>query len=257
MNARIAQMLSLVHWGNYHLSGYEIRQNQIDSNPNFTFFQAIQFHQFKEFFLDIDVDLSIKADSILNWFRYLKESDVLKLRLVPNPSPKQDDDFLIQAQFKDYVQYWTVRWELTHPNNANDNIWTVIYVTNTKQLKLEIPEVNEPQLQKECSMLFLQLQMLTTLLELPTWPILFQEAEQLTHATEFINSNLFPNNFLSPEKSGLLLAVQKIYILDAANPWHDIVLSNNNQEELYAKLTHQLKEFIKLALVNSTLYNEF
>lgn len=255
MNARVAQLVTLVHAGNYFLNGNTYDQQDISANPNFSFVQVIEFYRFNKTYLDIAADDAKKAGNVLEWFTFLKEDGVLSLELIYIPIEKTEkqtpDEFLILARYQDYAQIWNVRWEITHPNNPDGNIWSVIYAAYDEKINIQPRNIIKADLIKVLAMHLVQMQLFASMLELPQWLDNFKEAESyLIEDALSGQTHLAPDNWLDAESQALLLAAEKAYLFGTS--WYDIVLANEKQEELYHKLTQKLNQFVVMALVEST-----
>lgn len=148
MNLEIAQMITLISYGNAYLNGHSI---SLDLNHSTT--NSCKKIDFIEWIANGETSKEILlANNPNEWFEYLKNADVknLKLHFPPTGGDRMSASFLggerwiIEAFKGPFSDIWDVRWKI-QPHQMEERIWEVTYGLTSKNYNLA--KIKYPQLE--------------------------------------------------------------------------------------------------------------
>ncbi len=242
MIGTLAQLITLVAYGNNYLKNGVVPENFDAHNTTFQFCNSIDFRVFTKFFFFSKPAEKIVAPTSAAWFKYLKQDGCKVLRIYFENSVDQvttrDKDYklagfvggggswLIEAVYDSYSNYWASKWEVTNKNAADQKIWTVNYgiaIKNQHVGNLQIePETAKEKLRQTLT----EIAEFAVVHDFAHWANQFEKSIILLDSQapdkEYYHTDLIPENSYSLADRQLLFAAGNAWVFGGMGTWNDL-----------------------------------
>lgn len=257
MTGALAQIITLASYGNCYLKTESLPKS-FYLNQTFDFCNAIDFMELE------DSKERIIANHPGEWFICLKKAGCKKLRLYFTHSKDQSiakdhqlagfvgggGDWLIEAVYDTYSDYWDNRWEVTDQDEPDRKIWGVNYArTGMKQSTIDLQfdlSATKDKLDKTLT----EIAAFAFAQDLTNWGELFENAKALLHDNKLPDTDhLVPTSPFSVTARQLLLAASASWVFGGMGSWNDVGFSSDKEYAKYDKLSEQLHDGINEAIM--------
>lgn len=272
MNGELAQLIAITSYGNHFLNNGNILDDFYPTNTTFLSCETVEFVEYRESFFFSKEKEKVVATTPTNWFKKLKKGGCRKLRLYFQFSEDQSlvqdhkmagmlgggGNWLIEAIYEDYSDFWIDRWILDDNKSANQTTWKVSYILLESlepiinlQFDLETAKGNLNQTLTKISDFASQH-------NFQEWVKVFEEAKAILFSTNPIENYYFHDIIDSVNYSltaqQVLFAAGRAWVFGGMGSWNDISFDNEEDniryEELSAELYNKIIQSI-IASVNS------
>ena len=269
MTGILAQLVALTAYGNNYLAYDHVPADFYPGNSTFRFCRKVDFIEFHKPLFSKSLKETIVAPAPPEWFKYLKKDGCRKLRLYFQGSNDQTGTkeykragmlggggtWYIEAVYKGYSNFWSVRWQLGDPKAADQKVWTVSYGrTSTRQKTLNI-QLDQNRVRAQLYDTLRELTEFTTKPNLETWRKQFESAIAILESDEpneqYYHKDLIPVSNYSITAKQLLFAAGHAWAFGGMGSWNDLSFSSKEDNDLYEKLSGQLYYTIIEAVISA------
>ena len=267
MVGTLAQLLSLVSFGNEYIFTGKLEADYYPQNSVFQYCKQVNFKTVKLRLFAKNKDM-IAGNDPLEWFQFLKQHSCRELKAYYQHSKQQEgfkDHFLagfiggggqwfIEAVYKDYSDFWYAHWNVGNKDDPDNKIWLVSYEAvarknETKNIQFLLNKSWETLENK-----LKGLELFARENNLDSW------AEWFSEAIKTLNSNTPCEGFYHPDmillKNYSLQAQQLIYgagkswVFGGMGSWNDLGgFDGKEKQDKYNKLTEELYEAVIIAFL--------
>jgi hypothetical protein len=268
MNGITSQLLSLITHGNYFLKTGQSSPNYYPENTTFKFCNKTDFIYLNTL-ADGTIQEQVIAPNPINWFTLLQQDGCQELKAYYHPSEGNESGtpdhklagmvggggtWLIEAIYSSYSDFWAARWEVTQPDNAERNIWSVSYGRTVSQTDT-INFCPDPiQIRQGLKDILVEINSFAAAHQLNNWTDIFQTALNVLSGSAPAN-NWFGeqiNEFgYSQSALQLMYAAMSAHVFGGMGSWNDIGFEDPKENETYEKLSFYLYDYINRALISS------
>lgn len=266
MNGILAQLLSLITYGNDSLKNGFSTTNYYPDNAAFKFCNSVNFLHFNVQQNGHSME-SVVANDPIAWFNFLKEEGCLQLKAYYQPSAPNEagtpdyrlsafigggGKWFIEAIYPTYSDLWISRWEVNQPDDPDRNIWSVSYgrtVSNTDTIKFSSDIITA---HKKLKSVLNDIEAFAVRHQLDDWIDVFRRAQKVlisdTPTTGFYEHLIAKTGYRQ-------MALQLIYSAIAAHvfggmgSWNDLSFSIEKDNKNYNDLSSSLYYTINRSLV--------
>lgn len=263
MQGTIAQLLSITAYGNEYLSDRE-DNNYFPSNSTFKFCKFVKF-----------VDLqnsgnkwneSEFAEEPTGWFKKLKESGVIQLRVRYISTNNEDVSdrmtagfiggggrWLIEAVKPSESDFWEANWEVGDKDDPEQNIWNVKYgriLRNANQPERPLPHILEVKVQLKEALT--KISEFAHSNECGNFAKCFDRGIKALSEQPSSNDNgyiIFPDNYAASDYHQVLNACQSAWVFGGMGSWNDMGFSDNEVHKQYEELSDMLFNLVNLSII--------
>lgn len=269
MNGPLAQIVTLSAFGNDFLYTGRLPVNFYENNLSFKFCNKIDFRVFKQPLLGKKKEVVIAGNPI-DWFRYLKENDCKKLRLLFQGSKDQSfakdhqlaglvgggGTWLIEAIHDNHSNVWANHWEVTQKDDPQHNIWTVNYGMTANNFPSINVQIDQQQCKNELNKTLSAIEAFAFHHNLEYWGNQFKAAKEALHAdnpeNSYYNTDLIPADRYSHLSKQILFAAGTAWVFGAMGSWNDLGFETKEDNDKYDSLTGTLYERVNQAIISAT-----
>ena len=269
MTGVLTQIIALTTYGNHFLNKGKVPIDFNSDNSTFQFCTRVDFREFKKQFFFSKPKENVVAEKPTKWFEYLMADGCNKLRLYFEYSKDQSfakdhklagfigggGNWLIEAIYDNYSNYWASRWEVTNQNAADNKVWTVNYgVTVVKQHTSNL-QIGKEKIKNELRETLIEIADFAFKQNLNSW------GEQFNKAIKTLDSSLPEENYyhkdLMPLENYALAAKQILFsaglswVFGGMGSWNDLGFDSIEDRETYDRLSEQLYSNINEAIIAS------
>jgi hypothetical protein len=257
MNGELAQIVTLVAYGNQFLSGKEV---DLASNSTFQFVSTLKFARYKSKSDKQGVEI---AGSASKWFEFLKSNRVSRLWNVAfawdNPGMPEyiaaafasSVPRAIQADLAGGYELWYPLWETGGPK---DKPWHVEY----RGLMFANSHVYPPP-----PMEFVKLKLKAIIIEAEAfarhpdvdagqWADCFAKSLQLLNSPDPeppYHPDMLPETGFDLEARQVMAAAAQAYVFGGMGSWNDLAFADKDLNNEYQRITRELYEAVKMSIM--------
>jgi len=272
MTGTLAQIISLVSYGNEYFLHGNLPEHFYPTNTVFKFCNSVDFVKFNAVSKTSNTEEFVVANDPKDWYKQLADKGIKFLRLFYQPSADQSrvkdhqmagmigggGTWLIEAVYENHSDFWQDRWEVTRKDDPNSQIWSVKYGLvapneSTRNMQLELP-----QLRENLSDVLSKISAFAFSKQLDNFGQIFSRASAILESEnpekEYYHKDLIQNNNYSVEARQLLFAAASAWVFGGMGSWNDLGFPDQTSEKLYSELTQILYADILdsiIATVNS------
>lgn len=257
MNAQLAQIISLVAYGNLFLSGGEV---DLSTNSSFSYVSTVKFARYKSNQDSQGVEI---AGSVSDWFTFLASNKATRLWNIAFAWQQQDVPeheavafsggvpTAIQADLPDGFELWYPNWITS---DRKEKPWVVEYRSlmfpNSHALPLQKMSDVKDRLRHAVS----QAEKFARQSDVNEeyWAGWFARSLQLLDSPDAeaaFQMDLLPNSGFSFEARQVLASAGQAYVFGGMGSWNDMGFAKQKIQMEYERITKELYEAIKFATV--------
>jgi hypothetical protein len=261
MNGELAQIIALVAYGNYYLNGGLI---DFTTNSTFQFVSEVKFAQYKSKFHNAGNEV---ARSVEDWFAFLRSQKVSRLWNIEFNWDRQDlaehivvsfsggVPRAIQADLPGGFELWYPRW--TTGGMDKRKPWLIEYrglqVSHSYVIPVQALGLVKANLQ--AALVKAQEFALRPEVDLGNFVDCFSSALRMLDSSQ--PEGAYHPDLLPPSGYGLaarqvLAGATQAYVFGGMGSWNDIGFTDKNLNEEYEKVTRELFEAVKFALLSAS-----
>ncbi len=257
MNGELAQIVALVAHGNFFLNG---GKTDLSANSTFQFVSALKFARYKT---NQDKQGLEIAASVSDWFAFLRSIKATRLWNIAFGWQRKDIpeyiavsssgsvSMAIQVDLPDGFELWYPQWKTGAPEKKPWNVeYRSLMFPNSYIRPLEKMDFVKAQLRKTLSLA-------ENFSRRPdvnagNWAACFGKSLELldssTPAAPF-HSDMLPAEGYSLEARQVLAAATQAYVFGGMGSWNDLGFKDSQTRQEYEKVTKELYEDVKFAIV--------
>jgi hypothetical protein len=266
MVGTVAQLLSLVSYGNEYISKGSLSSAYFPDNSVFQFDKQVHFKTTERKFFGGKKDITVSNP--LEWFAYLKQDGCIALKVFYQHSGREDvkdhklagltgggGTWIIQAIYKGYCNLWYPNWEVGDINDVDKKIWMVTYENYVQKQETKILQSPLDDVKKQLEATLTQIELFARTNSEGMWADWFQKA------LISLNSNQpyagFYHHDIIVLKNYSLLAQQVFFgaanawVFGAMGSWNDLGFREAEVNEQYENLSERLYEAMIIGLVSA------
>jgi len=260
MNGELAQVISLVAHGNLFLHG---EATDLSANSTFQYVSSIKFARYKS---NQDKEGIVVANSISDWFAFLHSIKATRLWYIAFGWQRQDIPEHIAVSFSGGVpiaiqvdspngfELWYPQWTT---GSSEQKPWLVEYRSlmfpNSHTLPAQKMSLVKNQLHQAIS----QAENFARRSDVNAdyWATWFNKSldiiDSMIPQVPF-HPDMLPNFGFSLEARQVLASAVQSYVFGGMGSWNDMGFEKQNIQKEYEKITKELYEAVKLAIVMSS-----
>ncbi len=269
MTGILAQLVAVTTYGNNYLAYDYLPAGFYPENSTFRFCNKVDFVEFHKPLFSKNFKESIVAPAPPEWFKYLKKDGCTKLRLFFQGKNDQTGTkeyklagmvggggtWYIEAVHKGYSNFWSSRWQVHDPRAADQKIWVVNYGrTSSRQKTLNI-QVEQGRVREKLYNTLRELTEFATKQNLESWGKQFESAIAVLDSDQpneqYYHKDLIPLNNYSIDARQILFAAGQAWVFGGMGSWNDLGFSNQEDNDLYERLSAQLYYTIIEAVISA------
>lgn len=249
MNAKLAQAIALVAFGNAFLRDVSLRvaPELIRYHSTFKNVQEVRFVRYKRRWRACGRVFAVHDPG--QWLAILKEANAREIKLgsrsqLPQPFSENLDHILaLEVRMEEHLELWVPSWKLRRWRRSNDKIWAVTY-KGFRQSESTVPALQIGQTTMELKEALHQIRRFTLDHKLFTWGDQFRAALALlsdTNPTIPYFPDLLPNiPSVDLAVRRLLAAAVQGWVFGGMGTWNDIVFNEKSVVLDYRSVTGRL-----------------
>jgi hypothetical protein len=267
MTGTLAQLISLVSFGNDFLNTGTLPGNFYPENSTFQFCNSVEFVAFKKSLFSSKFKESTIASDPYKWFELLKKDKCKRLSLFYQPSDQSmgpdhklagfvggGGGWLIEAVHNKHSDFWANNWTVTNKDAADRKIWSVKYGAiawdqPTQNLQFDLDAVRE-----ELHNALLNISLFANEHQLNNWLGVFEKARKALNsdnpAADFYHKDLIvTQNYPLPARQ-LLFCAGLAWVFGGMGSWNDLVFDKPEDNKAYDELSTALYSAINTAIMS-------
>lgn len=266
MVGTVAQLLSLVSYGNEFITKHSFPLDYFPNNLVFQYDKEVVFDTSKEKLFG-----GTKAIHLANpqeWFRWLKEDGCLELRAIFQYSDQKDfKDYMmagmvggggtwfVQSSYKRYCDLWYANWEVGNQNDPDNKIWLVKYKTvlQKQEIKQQLFLLNP--IKEELEKLLIEIEAFARTNKKDMWADWFKKALESLNSNKpyesFYQQNMIVLKNYSLLAQQVLFGASNAWVFGGMGSWNDIGFAEKETNVKYEQLSEQLYDVMIRGLVGA------
>ncbi|WP_342645608.1 hypothetical protein [Mucilaginibacter sp. CSA2-8R] len=266
MNGITSQLLSLITFGNQYLKTNQLTDNYYPANTVFKFCNTVDFMHLASH-PDGTTTEKLVAGNPNEWFKLLKQESCRELKAYYHPTEGNNGgtpdhkmagfvggggNWLIEAIYPSYSDFWAARWQVTRPDDPAQNLWSVNYgrtVHQTETINFR-PDTNE--IRKGLQGVLNNIKLFAEQQKLSNWAIIFDKALQVLQgkapADEWLNQQISKEGY-EAEDLQLVYAAMTAHVFGGMGSWNDLGFEKPEDNARYEDLSFRLYDYINRALI--------
>lgn len=274
MNGTLAQILSLVSYGNRFLNSENLPENYYPENVAFKFCNQVNFLHLNALSETNTEETDVAADPP-SWFFMLKQNGCRKLSAYYHPSegnPTNTPDhqlagfvggggtWLIEAIYASHSEFWANRWEVTRRDDPQQNIWSVNYGRTVAQAPTIDFRPDVSATKQNLAATLTAIEAFASRQQLANWAEIFKRALNLLESpapAQGWYEQLIDSSTYSLAALQMLYSAMSAYVFGGMGSWNDLGFELDEDNKTYDELSVQLYDQINHAFVsgiNSSAY---
>jgi hypothetical protein len=272
MTGIVAQLISLVSFGNDFLINGKLSVDYLQNNTTFQFCNLVDFRENKKTYFFSKTKEIVISNNPIDWFQYLKDHGCKKLRLYYKHSKEQASVkdhqlaglvggggvWLIEAVYKDYSNYWLNSWAVTNQNARDRKIWSVNYTLVLSGIETSDIRIDLTEAKSRLSSTLIEIAGFAYSQKLDSWGSQFVKANK-TFESPNPNENLYDKDLIVSANYSLisqqvLFSAGSAWVFGGMGSWNDLSFDKKEDNEKYDNLSAKLYDTIIegiIAAVNS------
>lgn len=257
MNGELAQIVTLVTYGNHFLTGNDV---DLSSNSTFHYLSSINFARYKS---NKDKSGDVVAGSISEWFAFLRSNQVSRLWNVAFSWDRPDmpehiaASFAggvaraIQADLPDGYELWYPLWQTGGPR---DKPWNVEYrgLMFANSHVYPAPPVGFVKEKLRKAIVYVESFARRPEVGAGFW------ADHFTKSLDLLDSpapmmpyhpDMLPDTGFDLVTREVMAAAAQAYVFGGMGSWNDMGFADKNLNNEYKKITKELYEAVKMSIV--------
>lgn len=275
MTGILAQLISLVSYGNEFLDTDIIPEGFYPGNSVFQFCKEVKFVAFRKKFFSSEFKEVEIADDPYKWFRLLKKEKCKELKVfyeASKDSAKKPDHqlagfvggggtWLIEAVFNKHSDFYANNWTVNEKDRADRKIWSVKYGNTSWDQPVINQQFDLLETKEELAGALSAINVFAVKHKLDNWVGIFSKAfnalESDEPATGFYHADLVITENYSLLARQVLFAAGKAWVFGGMGSWNDLGFDTEEENQTYDELSAALYAAINkgvVAAINS--YNK-
>ena len=267
MTGIVAQLTSLVSFGNEFLRSGELPADFYPANSTFQFCNSVEFVAFrKTFFFSRFREVGV-ADDPYQWFKRLKKDKCKQLSLYYEKSQGESvgpdhklagfvgggGTWMIEAIYNKHSDYWANNWTVSDKEAADRRIWSVKYGATswdrpTRNIQFELPAIKE-----ELNAALSNISAFATKQQLDEWALIFKKAKKALDSddpgAEFYHKDLIVTKNYTLIARQILYSAGLAWVFGGMGSWNDLGFGTDEDNKTYDELSAALYSTINNAIM--------
>jgi hypothetical protein len=267
MTGPLAQLISLVSYGNHFLLTGVMPEKFYPERSVFKFCNSIKFVAFKKkFFSSKFKEIEIAADPY-NWFKLLKREKCKHLSIFYEAS--KDDTvgpdhklagfvggggtWLIEALFNTHSDLYANNWTVTNKDAADKKIWSVKYGNTAWDQQTVNQQFDLATTKDELGYVLSKIAAFADEHGLTSWTNIFNKAQKALASDEpeagYYHADLVVTENYSLLTRQVLFAAGLAWVFGGMGSWNDLGFDTETDNKTYDKLSAALYQAINKGIV--------
>ena len=267
MTGTLAQIIALTAFGNDYLKNEKVPTDFNSKNTTFQFCNKVDFREFKKSFFFSKTKEIVIANNPTDWFSYLKTDGCKHLRLYFEYSKDQSfakdhklaglvgggGNWLIEAVYDNYSNYWANRWEVTNQNASDRKIWTVNYGMTVKKQHVSNLQIDNEKIKEKLRQTLTEIADFAFKQNLQSWGEQFEKSkatlDSLTPEKNYYHNDLIPIDNYSLIAKQIIYSAGSAWVFGGMGSWNDLGFESIEDNAIYDRLSEQLYSNINEAII--------
>jgi hypothetical protein len=267
MTGNLSQIIALTTYGNDFFRNGNIPFHFESEHTVFQFCNKVDFRESDKLFFFSKLRENVIADHPVAWFEYLKQSGCKELRLYFEYSKTQNlakdhklagmvgggGNWLIEAIYADYSNYWANRWQVTDRNAIDQKIWSVNYIRTGVKQRISNLQMDHGKVKHMLGQILTEISDFAFKQHLKNWAEQFDKAKMILESTQpeenFYFKNLIPIDNYSLEARQILFAAAASWVFGGMGSWNDLIFDHKQDNKTYDRLSEELYSCINGAVI--------
>jgi hypothetical protein len=260
MNGELAQIITLVAHGNLFLHGGETEKIDFSGNSTFQYVSSIKFARYRS---NQDKEGVVIANSVSDWFDFLRSIKVTRLWNIAFGWQRQDilehvaDAFAsgvpraIQADSPNGFELWYPKWKT---GGQKQKPWLIEYRSLMFPNSQAIPAQTLSTIKEHLRHATLGAKNFSERSDInaSNWATWFAKSLDLLDSPDPKSPfypDLLPDMGFSLEAHQILASAEQAYVFGGMGSWNEMGFEQFKTQKEYKKVTEELYEAIKLAII--------
>jgi hypothetical protein len=266
MTGTLAQIVSLVSFGNEFLNSGALPENYYPENSTFQFCNSVQFVSFRRGLFSSKFKESVIATDPIKWFELLKKEKCKKLCLLYQSSDQSNGpdhklagfiggggSWLIEAVYNKHSDFWANNWTVTNKEAKDRKIWSVKYGATawdqpTQNLQFDLDTV-KGELQDALS----NITIFGNRHQLDNWSGVFERAQKALNSEDpvegFYHKDLIVTQNYPLIARQILFSAGLAWVFGGMGSWNDVGFDTAEDNQAYDDLSAALYSAINTAVM--------
>ena len=271
MTGTLAQLLSLISFGNEYIVKGKLENNYYPQNSVFKFDKQVNFKALKSSFFRKDKEI-IAGNDPHEWFQFLKRSDCRELKAFYQHSKheKQYKDYklagfvdgggqwFVEAIYNDYSDFWYAHWKVGNKEDPEEKIWLVTYEVVARKQQTKNVQFLLIESRKKLERILKEIELFARENNLISWTDCFANALKTLNSEEPYQDSYYSDIIVlknySKEAIQLIFAASKAWVFGGMGSWNDIAFNEKEKQKKYEQLSEELYESVITALLAGINY---
>jgi hypothetical protein len=266
MTGTLAQLLSLVSFGNEYIVQGKVENDYYPQNSVFKFDKQVSFKTVKSGFFRKNKEI-IAGNDPLEWFQFLKKDNCRELKAFYQHSKQQEKykdyklagfvdgggQWFIEAIYKDYSDFWYAHWNVGNKEDPEQKIWLVIYEAVARRQPIRNIQLllNDPWKKLETKLK--EIELFARQNNLDSWADCFAKALKTLNSEtpyeDFYHTDMIVLENYSLQAKQLIFGAANAWVFGGMGSWNDIGFNEKEKEEKYELHTEELYDAVITALL--------
>ena len=260
MNGELAQIIALVAHGNLFLRGGETAKIDLSANSTFQYVSSIKFARYKS---NQDKQGEVIANSVSDWFTFLRSNKVTRLWNIAFGWQRQDmpeymaDAFAggipraIQADLPKGFELWYPQWKT---GGQKQTPWLIEYRSLMFPNSHAMPTLTLSAVKEHLRYAILRAKNFSERSDVNalSWASWFAKSLDFLDSPDpkvSFHPDLLPDTGFSLEARQILASDARAYVFGGMGSWNDMGFEQAETQKEYEKVTKELYEAIKLSII--------
>ena len=262
----VAQLISLISYGNEFINKHYLPPNYFPDNSVFKFDKEVRFLTSKEKFFGGKKEIQFANPA--EWFSWLKEDGCLELKAIFQYSKQEQfkdyklagmvgggGTWFIQSIYKHHCDLWYAHWEVGDQNDPDNKIWQVRYESVLKKQETKVQQFLLNPLKEELEKILTQIGAFAKTNGQEMWFTWFEKA-LISLNSEKPYENFYHQDIIVLKNYSLLaqqvfFASANSWVFGGMGSWNDLGFSDKEMNDNYERLSENLYDVMIRGLVGA------
>ncbi|MGN6401548.1 MAG: hypothetical protein ACTHMD_13915 [Flavisolibacter sp.] len=266
MNTTIAQLISLISYGNDYLINGNNTTEYYPNNTTFQYCNKVSFVISTQSIWSLSKKEIEVGKNPLEWFNYLKGKKCKGLKLYHRHTKDQSrikdymlagfvgggGDWFIETLYEKHSDFWYAHWEVTNQDASDNKIWTVTYKPEVKGIPSIALNFDQAKAEKNLRETLNKIQAFAYQHNADFWGDWFSKALRVIDddqpSSDFHPDMIVLQNYKLHSQQ-LIFGACASCVFGGMGSWNDLGFQPKEEQEKYSKFTDELYEAVLEALI--------
>lgn len=274
MTGTLAQLISLVAYGNQYILNKDDRNSLPANHTTFQFCNRVTFSLPSDGDPSQDKSLVVIAENPIKWFIYLAEQGCKALRLyyqgTDGSTGVQDHklagmiggggSWFIEVIHTDYSDFWYGVWEVNRENAPDNQIWAVDYRLLQPRTAIRNQQLDLDMQKEKLAEALTEIEAFAYEMQVENFAKVFARANASLNDPHpemgYYHTNLLPENNYSITARQTLFSAARAWVFGGMGSWNDMGFAAEYSQQRYEQLSAKLYNAINDSVIASVNHPE-